>query len=222
MRMLKLINSYNPGDKDNDQYDDGKNQNTENNNQNQNTGKLANGQDATVANVQAILDQIKREYPTGTVWSARNLIDDAHNNFYATGTHAGDSTNDVGAGIGKYSNNLSLKYACGGWAAMVSDRIFGRTGAPCREVTDPAKARPGDILITVGSNGAVSHVGIILQYVPAGVWANGGMDPTNDMLITCDGNDGARAGHVGTVIWNLPNSTNYVKSTIHILTRYPN
>lgn len=225
MRMLKLINSYNPGDKDNDQYDDGKNQNTENNNQNQNTGKLANGQDATVANVQAILDQIKREYPTGTVWSAPNLIDDAHNNFYAAGTHAGDSTNDVGAGIGKYGR-ASLKYACGGWAAMVSDRIFGRTGAPCREVTDPAKARPGDILITIGSNGAIYHVGIVLQYVPAGVWANGGMSPDTDKIITCDGNDGARSGQVGKVIWNLPNrlpnSTNGIKTTFHILTRYPN
>ena len=226
MRMLKLINSYNPGDKDNDQYDDGKNQNTENNNQNQNTGKLANGQDATVANVQAILDQIKREYPTGTVWSARNLIDDAHNNFYAAGTHAGDSTNDVGAGIGKYSNNVSLKYACGGWAAMVSDRIFGRTGAPCREVTDPAKARPGDILVTMSSNGTIYHVGIILQYVPAGT-----RTPTDgawslDRFVTCDGNNGARAGQVGKVCWGM-NSCLYggpsdIGTEYHILTRYPN
>lgn len=101
VRMLKLLNKYNPGDKDNNQYDDGKDQNTSNNNnQNQQTGsgKLANGKDATVANVQAILDQIKREYPEGTVWSDPNLISDANNNYYAAGTHAGDSTNDVGKG----------------------------------------------------------------------------------------------------------------------------
>ena len=219
MRMLKLINSYNPGDKDNDQYDDGKNQNTENNNQNQNTGKLANGQDATVENVQAILDQIKREYPEGTVWSASNLIDDAHNNFYAAGTHAGDSTNDVGAGIGKYGR-ASLKYACGGWAAMVSDRIFGRTGAPCREVTDPAKVRPGDILVTMSSNGTIYHVGIILQYVPAGTRTPTSGAWSLDRFVTCDGNDGARAGQVGKVYWGM-NSCLYIGNEYHILTRYP-
>lgn len=226
MRMLKLINSYNPGDKDNDQYDDGKNQNTENNNQNQNTGKLANGQDATVENVQAILDQIKREYPEGTVWSDPKFIDGAHNNFYAAGTHTGDSTNDVGAGIKYGTGSVSLKYACGGWAAMVSDRIFGRTGAPCREVTDPAKARPGDILVTMSSNGTIYHVGIILQYVPAGVWANGSMAPNNDRFVTCDGNNGARAGLVGKVRWGmesrLGNGFGDIGTGYHILTRYPN
>lgn len=224
MRMLKLINSYNPGDKDNDQYDDGKNQNTESNNQNQNTGKLANGQDATVENVQAILDQIKREYPEGTVWSDPKFIDGAHNNFYAAGTHAGDSTNDVGAGIGKYGR-VNLKYACGGWAAMVSDRIFGRTGAPCREVTDPAKVRPGDILVTMSSNGTIYHVGIILQYVPAGVWVNQSMNPNNDRFVTCDGNNGARAGQVGKVRWGMKttlyNGMADLGTRLHVLTRYP-
>lgn len=224
MRMLKLINSYNPGDKDNDQYDDGKNQNTENNNQNQNTGKLANGQDATVENVQAILDQIKREYPEGTVWSDPKFIDGAHNNFYAAGTHAGDSTNDVGAGVGKYGR-ASLKYGCGGWAAMVSDRIFGRTGAPCREITDPAKARPGDILVEMSSDGTIYHVGIILQYVPAGTRTPTSGASSLDRFVTCDGNNGARAGQVGKVRWGM-NSFLYggpsnIGTGYHILTRYP-
>lgn len=226
MRMLKLINSYNPGDKDNDQYDDGKNQNTENNNQNQNTGKLANGQDATVENVQTILDQIKREYPTGTVWSDPKFIDGAHNNFYAAGTHTGDSTNDVGAGIKYGTGSASLKYGCGGWAAMVSDRIFGRTGTPCREVTDPTKVRPGDILVTMSSNGTIYHVGIILQYVPAGVWVNQSMNPNNDRFVTCDGNDGARAGQVGKVYWGMKttlyNGMADLGTRLHVLTRYPN
>ncbi len=192
------------------------------------TGKLANGQDATVENVQAILDQIKREYPEGTVWSASNLIDDAHNNFYAAGTHAGDSTNDVGKGI-KYGH-VSLKYGCGGWAAMVSDRIFGQTGAPCREVTDPAKVRPSDILVRMNPDGGIWHVGIILQYVPAGVWTDNGMSAYNDQFITCDGNLGARSGEVGTVTWYLPNSlydsasgygSGILGDNWHVLTRYP-
>lgn len=52
VRMLKVINQYNPGDKDNDQYDDGTSQNPDtgnqgNQNQTQQAGKLANGQDCT-------------------------------------------------------------------------------------------------------------------------------------------------------------------------------
>ena len=216
MRMLKLLNSYNPGDKDNNQYDDGKDQNQDNNQTG--SGKLANGQDATVANVQAILDQLKREYPTGTTWSDPKFVSDANNNYYAAGTHAGDSTNDVGKGIGKYAA-LNLKYACGGWVAMVSDRIFGRTGAPCREVTDPTKVRPGDIIVTMNDNGTIYHVGIVLQYVPAGANSLG-------KFKTCDGNNGARAGRVGTVYWGMSSylygGPSDLGTEYHILTRYPN
>ncbi len=188
------------------------------------TGKLANGQDATVENVQAILDQIKREYPEGTVWSDPSLIDDAHNNYYAAGTHTGDSTNDIGAGIKYGTGSVSLKYACGGWAAMVSDRIFGQTGAPCREVTDPSKARPGDILVSMYEN-KIWHIGIILKYVPVNTWyvnekGFGSKDLMYDNFITCDGNLGARSGEVGTVTWGLPNSL-YESKNYHVLTRYP-
>ena len=109
---------------------------------------------------------------------------------------------------------------------MVSDRIFGRTGAPCREVTDPTKVRPGDILVTMSSNGTIYHVGIILQYVPAGVWVNQSMNPNNDRFVTCDGNNGARAGQVGKVYWGMKttlyNGMADLGTRLHVLTRYPN
>lgn len=153
MRMLKLINKYNPGDKDNDQYDDGKNQNTGDQNA---TGKLANGQPATVANVEAILAQIKREYPTGTNFMAYGA---PNNHWYS---HTCASSHDIKKLMTATGcNNLDLKYGCGGFMCMVSERIFGTTGAPAREVTNVSDLRPGDIIIQYNKNGECSHVGIV-------------------------------------------------------------
>ena len=227
MRMLKLINKYNPGDKDNDQYDDGKNQNTGNtgnNNQQTGSGKLANGQDATIANVQAILDQIKREYPTGTAWG--NPDNGGAGNYYSDGPGY-DNTRDVRAATNKFGA-INLQYACGGWMAMVSERIFGKTGAPAREITDITKARPGDLVIKMNSAGnAMSHVGIFLQYTPANVTGPNGTTSSKPKIWTCDGNLNGNLSStaVGTVIWDYPNTLNGglndIGTRIHILTRYP-
>lgn len=220
MRMLKLINKYNPGDKDNDQYDDGKNQNTGNTgNQNQQTGsgKLANGQDATVANVQAILDQIKREYPTGTAWG--NPDKGSAGNYYKEGPMSYDTTRDVRAAVNKYGSvTLGLQYACGGWMAMVSERIFGKTGAPAREITDVTKARPGDIVVKMNAAGtSITHVSIFLSYTPGYTAYGVNVKPE---LITCDGNIS------GAVQWSHTNTLSGglgdIGTRIHILTRYPN
>ena len=154
--MLKLINSDNPGDKDNEQYDDGKNQNTETNPPAQTTGKLANGQDATVANVQAILAELKCEYPEGTLWG---VFGTPNTNYY---NHACGSNHDVKKLMNSIgASRLDLKYACGGWMCMVSERIFGETGAPAREVTDVSKLRPGDIIVSYNKDGSIYHVGIV-------------------------------------------------------------
>jgi len=215
MRMLKLINKYNPGDKDNDQYDDGKNQNTGNTgNQNQqtNSGKLANGKDATVANVQAILDQIKREYPAGTTWDANGT----NGNYYKDGPYSYETNRDVRAAVSKYGA-ISLTHACGGFMAMVSERIFGKTGAPAREITNITKARPGDIVVKMDDSGNMYHVSIFLSYIPA--YTQYGINNKAEIL-TCDGNIG------GQISWNKPNTLhnglNDIGTAYHILTRYPN
>lgn len=158
IRMLKLIGNYNPGDKDNDQYDDGKNQNDNDNNQNT-TSKLANGQPATIANVEAILAQIKREYPDGTIFQVKGT---PNNNWYnhtcATNHDVRKLMNSANAG------NLNLQYGCGGFVCMVSERIFGTTGAPAREVTDVSKLRPGDIVLSYDKDGKIKHAAIV-EYV---------------------------------------------------------
>lgn len=144
MRMLKLVNNYNPGDKDNDQYDDGKSQDTGNNSNQTTSKKLANGKDITSANVLEIIAQIQREYPAGTIWGQQGT---ANNHYYA----AGNNSTDVRACVRQWkipSGQLaSTEYACGGFAAMVSDRIFGQSGFPAREVTDSSKVRAGDLIL---------------------------------------------------------------------------
>lgn len=176
------------------------------------TGLLANGQPATVENVQAILDQIKQEYPEGTLWGNSST---PGTNYYKETVGA-----DVAAGIHEFYGGIDLKYACGGWAAMVSDRIFGKTGAPCREVTDITKARPGDIVVKMSSDGwSIAHVNIFLSYEP-GYMFYGTLDSfyIKPKILTCDGNVN------GEVDWNHPNTLyndlEDIGTRIHILTRY--
>ncbi len=187
------------------------------------SGKLLNGQDCTVANVQAILEQIKREYPTGTSWGDPAIV--GTTNYYADGPHF-DRRRDVCVGIQEAYGPVSLKYGCGGWAAMVSERIFGKTGAPTREITDITKARPGDIVVEMNhKTGDLAHVAIFLQYVPAYTYAPDGSMPYQPEIITCDGNSNGKvywgsSYHLGT--W--PDGTgglDLIGTDVHILTRYP-
>ena len=102
VRMMKHLGVYDAGNKDNNQYDDGKSQNTS-------AGKLANGKDITVANVQAMLEDIKRQYPAGTVWGDRNTPSNV-NHWYNS------SYNTVARKlITGIQSNLDTQYACGGW-----------------------------------------------------------------------------------------------------------
>lgn len=217
VRMLKLLDKYNPGDKDNEQYDDGKNQNTENNNKPaQTTGKLANGKDATVANVEAILAELKREYPEGTPWGAPGI---PNNNYYK---HDCSSSHDVKKLMNSIGGtNFSLKYACGGWMCMVSERIFGETGAPAREVTDVNKVRPGDIVVQYDENGKIYHVAI------AEVIGRNQYQNNEYRYATCDGNSGP--DDAGYVSWADKNTDPWGAIgkrpsgiTIRVFTRYPN
>lgn len=148
------------------------------------TGKLANGKDATTENVLKILEEIKKEYPDGTIWGDR---DTPGTNYYS----AGRNSVDVNAALNNYRNTagslgLNTVYACGGWAAMVSDRIFGQSGAPAREVTAPSKVRAGDFLICLNRDGKLTHVSIAIS--------NASYNGTFWGFMTCGGN--ANGGYV--------------------------
>ena len=185
------------------------------------SGLLANGQPATVENVQAILAEIEAEYPTGTSWGTSST---PNTNYYADGPISGvDSTRDVSKAVSKFGST-SHRYACGGWMCMVSERIFGKTGAPAREITDITKARPGDIVVCMNAKrNGISHVGIFLQYVPANTPFPDGCTSAKPGFVTCDGNLNSNSG--GTVTWQHPNymwgGLSDLGTAYHILTRYP-
>lgn len=185
------------------------------------SGLLANGQPATVENVQAVLAEIEAEYPTGTSWGTSST---PNTNYYADGPISGvDSTRDVSKAVSKFGST-SHRYACGGWMCMVSERIFGKTGAPAREITDITKARPGDIVVCMNAKrNGISHVGIFLQYVPANTPFPDGCTSAKPGFVTCDGNLNSNSG--GTVTWQHPNymwgGLSDLGTAYHILTRYP-
>lgn len=220
VRMRKLTNSYDPGSKDSGRQDD---QDTGSINtaaintappvEKTRPGKLGNGQDATPENVAAVLAEIKRLYPTGTPWGPSRT---PNNNFYKyfydeNGWSSCESgPRDVGVLDKELKGGVGMEYACGGWMAMISEYLFGMTGAPCRRVTDPDKVRVGDITVSFDKNGRVTHYGIVatteyrVNSNGIGYWYYG----------TCDGNMNGQV-HWSTVTASRPSEYH------HVYTRYP-
>ena len=179
----------------------------------QTAGKLLNGEDATVENVVATLKEIEEKYPTGTPWGPSGT---ANNNWYIA--PATSKTRDVVTCTNKVAPSTSLIYACGGWAAMVSETIFGQSGAPCREVYSMKDARPGDILYKVYTGTTRGyHVAIITSVVK-------NPDDGTYRITTCGGNVN------GKVAWDWNNEygdgaygmqTKDGSISYRIFTRYP-
>ena len=114
-----------------------------------------------------VIQEIKQEYPTGTLWG---FSDTFGTKYYYDGVEATDLSTDVSAlnatilntqFNGRIRTATSVKYACGGFAAMVSDRIFGRTGHPCHEIFDTAQARPGDVVYFTDEDGYAVHIAVV-------------------------------------------------------------
>ena len=68
---------------------------------------------------------------------------------------SGNSSAEVQAVIWSYTDangkKLSMTSGSGGYAAMLSDRVFGRYGFPARKLDDITKMRAGDLVITLDS-----------------------------------------------------------------------
>lgn len=158
----------------------------------QQTGLLANGKEPTVENVMEILDEIKEEYPAGTPWGPKDTPNNHYYNykyihFFAKGPFDVSTLMESVGGA-----TLSLTYGCGGFMCMVSERIFGLTGFPAREVSTVKNVRPGDIVVYYEKGGRIRHVGIVTY-----------LEETLDgsfCLGTCDGN----LIPDGTVVWSYP------------------
>lgn len=128
----------------------------------QGTGRtLSNGKAVTEENVLEIMRQVEREYPSGMSWGPNHIPD---NHYYPNGDKSYDVmiTTDsyVSEDINGTKGLASTQYACGGFAAMLSDRVFGQNGFPARKLDDYSQVRPGDIVVHLNEKGNATHFAI--------------------------------------------------------------
>lgn len=96
------------------------------------TGTLSNGKAITEENVLELLDEIREEFPKGTIYME-------HGKYY--------ESRAIPSLVGV------LQAGCNGWASMCSDMIFGKGNAnPARELADHSEIRPGDIICIYDKN----------------------------------------------------------------------
>ena len=170
-------------------------------------GMLKNGKLATPENVIEMLKEIEEEYPTGTVWTDPVENPDTPHN-----------PNPVSETVHRVMLNKGTDdvYACGGFAAMVSDLIFPED-MELREVTDLSQVRPGDIVFNMDRNGNATHVWVALSdsYLnQTGYWSVSGC---------ADGNypDQVRWDwETGRVMWEKDEVPGFGYHVVY--TRYPN
>ncbi|MCI9462081.1 MAG: S-layer homology domain-containing protein [Oscillibacter sp.] len=175
------------------------------------TGKtLTNGKPVTEDNILELLSELQAKYPDRT--------------SFVNGYRDGIKSYDVLKATNQYKSsgsNLSTSThsGCGGWAALVSDYIFGQTGFPARKIAT-TDARPGDICITLNGNGELEHVSIVTsrtQHNDECQWTE---------FTTTDANTTKTADHTYAIWWNTgncdwddPQPGDY---TVDVWTRYPN
>lgn len=115
-------------------------------------GKLNNGKPITEENVLELLAEAEKIWPTSMSWTKPGTL---NNHWY-------EWSGSVVDRVLLRNYNESTNYACGGFASMVSDYLFGLDSNPMHRVTDSSKIRPGDIIIHM-TNGKVSHVTIAVS-----------------------------------------------------------
>ena len=114
---------------------------------------LTNGKPVTEENVLALLRQVEKDWPSGTVWGTHNT----------PGTHKNEIPSTISNRI-MNAYKVSGEYGCGAYASMVSSLIFGDKTNPARELEDLSRIRPGDIIFRVDNKtGKVWHVTIALE-----------------------------------------------------------
>lgn len=119
------------------------------------TGALRNGEPATQENVLALLAEAKELWPDGMTWNY--LKNEASgNNVYDS-----DPETSIAAAC-VAERQLSGVDACGAFAALLSDYVFGPSANPARRLEDNTQVRPGDIVFRVNPDGATAHVSVAL------------------------------------------------------------
>lgn len=118
------------------------------------TGYLNNGKEINEANVLELLAKAKTIWYNNMTWADNGS---ANNNWYY----------NPGAVINKMlrtTYNTSTNTACGGYAAIISDYLFGKNNNPYRQV-DISAVRPGDIIVQLNANGTAKHDMVVADTV---------------------------------------------------------
>ena len=173
------------------------------------TGKtLTNGKPVTEANILELLSELQAKYPEHTSFV----------NGYRDGIKSYDVLKVTNTYDRAKGGKTSTSAGCGGWAALVSDYIFGQTGFPARKIAT-ADARPGDIGISLDGNGNLTHVFIVTsraqhndeyQWTEFDTTDSNPTGPNNTYEIVWDSSD---------IDWDNPQPGDW---TVDVWTRYPN
>lgn len=163
------------------------------------TGYLNNGKPITEENVIELLAKAKTIWPADTSWGNSG---DSNNHWYENT----DLNTQVKSFIRTIYNN-DTSYACGGFAAMISDYLFGKYNNPMRRLDDVSKTRPGDIVIRLKDTGRVDHI-MVATSAP----------DSNGYIYYTEGNYGS-AVHWGNV-FREASIVSQGKSLV-VYTRYP-
>ena len=172
-------------------------------------GKLNNGKPITEENVLEMLEEARKIWPVGTSWTFSGT---RNNHWYEWSGSVVDSVL-----LNKY--NQSTNYACGGFAAMLSDYVFGLEANPFHRVYDPMDIRAGDVIIQKNANGTVSHVAIAAtSTIQSGTWAG--------RLWTADGNSASTGISWPDYQYGMPTSEAFQAQfnpglTWEVWSRYP-
>lgn len=118
------------------------------------TGRLNNGKEINEANIAELLEKAKTIWPNDMRWTDSG----AGNNWYASPSAI--VTTALSRATTGATKNISTQYGCGGFAALISDYLFGKTGNPAHVVTNFDDIRPGDIIVQMQGTTA-RHVMIV-------------------------------------------------------------
>lgn len=149
------------------------------------TGYLNNGKPITEENVLELLGEAEKIWPDGMIWDSQG----DNNNFYGNSGSVSSLMQKTQA-TGTVINN-STNFACGGFAAMICDYLFGRDGNPAHRVTDMTKIRPGDVILHVDKDAnRILHASISISSAVTRVSPQGKEYP--GCVWTADGNSSGK------------------------------
>ena len=121
---------------------------------------LRDGSAPTPENALKIIDEILQVYPSGTPWGEGN-DGRRDSNVKIGGRELGGISSAVHQVERKHG--ASMVTACGGFAGLVSDAIFGGNtnggnNFPMRQLDSVSQVRPGDIIVKLDANGYTQHI----------------------------------------------------------------